>query len=105
MRPDCVSKCFYALENAVVAAAIVLGIRWEKDHWKKADLAAQLFDRGEVKKDIRSLLRRLNDVRKDISYEEPGPELAEIDLEELVGELEEYLGDVDALIEKVEQSD
>jgi len=102
---DCVSKCFYAFENAVVAAAMALGIQWEKNHGKKADLAAELSDRGEVKKDIRSLLRRLNDVRKDISYEEPGPELADIDLEDLVGELEEYLGEVDALIDKVEQSD
>ena len=102
---DCVTKCFYAFENAVVAAAMALGIQWEKNHGKKADLAAELSDRGEVKKDIRSLLRHLNDVRKDISYEEPGPELTDIDLEDLVGELEEYLGEVDALIDKVEQSD
>ena len=95
---DCVSKCFYAFENAVVAAAIALDIGWEKHHGKKADLAAELFDRGEVTRDIRSLLRHLNDVRKDISYEEPGPELANIDLEELVGELEEYLGEVDAFL-------
>ena len=102
---DCVSKCFYAFENAVVAAAIALGMRWEKNHGRKADLAAELFSRGEVKKDIRSLLHHLNDVRKDISYDEPGPELADIDLEELVSELEEYLSGVDALIDRVEQSD
>ena len=58
-----------------------------------------------MKKDIRSLLHHLNDVRKDISYDEPGPELADIDLEELVSELEEYLSGVDALIDRVEQSD
>ena len=80
-------------------------IRWEKNHGKKADLAAELFGRGEVTTNIRSLLGHLNDVRKDISYEEPGPELADMDLEELVGELEEYLGEVDALIDKVEQSE
>ena len=45
---ECISKCFYAFENAVVAAVMALGIPWEKNHRKKADLAATLFDTGKV---------------------------------------------------------
>jgi len=29
-RLGCVSKCFYAFENAVAAAAIALGLEWKK---------------------------------------------------------------------------
>ena len=102
---DCVTKCFYAFENAVVAAAIVLGIPWEKNHWHKADLAAELYRRGDVKRDVHDLLHHLNDARKDISYGDPGPALADIDLEDLVSDLEAYLSQIAAVVDAVEESD
>lgn len=104
---DCVSDCFYAFENAVVAAATALGIAWEKNHGKKAELAARLvnYGRGKLTKNIRDLLVELNNVRKDISYGEPGPELAEINLGDQVSELEDYLSQVESLIDDIEESD
>ena len=102
---ECVSKCFYAFENAVVAAATVLGRKWKKDHRKKANLAATLFSEGKLTTNIRDLLFNLNDVRKDISYDEPGSTLAEIDLDDLVSDLEDYLRQVESLIDDVEGSD
>ena len=102
---DCVTKCFYAFENAVVAAAIVLGIPWEKNHWYKADLAAELYQRGDVTKNVHDLLHHLNDARKDISYGDPGPALADIDLEGLVSDLEGYLSQIAAIVDAVEESD
>ena len=39
---DLAMYAFYALENAVVAAAEHLSIGWQRSHPKKADLAAQL---------------------------------------------------------------
>ena len=52
-------------------------------------------------KNICELLGTLNDVRKDISYGEPGPMLADMDLEDLVSELEDYLTQVTSLIDEV----
>ena len=103
---ECVTKCFYAFENAVVAAAEALGIAWTKNHNEKATLAARLIDhgRGKLTKNIRDLLAELNNVRKDISYDEPGPELAEIDLEDRVSELEDYLSQVQSLIDDIKES-
>ena len=102
---ECVSKCFYAFENAVVAAATALGIAWKKNHTMKADLAATLFSEGKLTSNIRALLVDLNDMRKDVSYDEPGPMLANIDLEDLLSELEDYLNQVELLINEVEESD
>ena len=102
---ECVSKCFYAFENAVVAAAMALGIPWKKNHRKKSHLAAKLFDTGKVTKNICELLIELNDVRKDISYGEAGPMLADIDLTDLLSDLEDYLSQVESLINEVEVSD
>jgi len=99
---ECVTKCFYSYENALVAAATALGVRWTKNHYQKADLARKLFDDNKVKTDVSDLLRDLNDLRKDVSYGEPGKELADTDLEELVSNLETFLGDVDDLITEME---
>ncbi|MDE2758581.1 MAG: hypothetical protein OXI92_18755 [Acidobacteriota bacterium] len=101
---DCVSKTFYALENAVVAAAIALDMPWQKNHMAKADLAKELFEKGKVSMNIRDRLIDLNALRKDISYSVPGPMLANVDLEKLVTELEEYLTQVESLLHSVEEA-
>lgn len=102
---DCVSKCFYAFENAVVAAAIALGIPWEKNHWRKAELAAKLYKTGNLTTDISERLLDLNGARKDISYGDPGPVLAETDLEDLVSDLDDYLIQVTSIVDAVEEPD
>src|SRR4051794_6618390 len=53
---DCVSKCFYAFENAVVAAATVLDIEWKKTHPDKIRVAGMLVKNGHVKSDVRDRL-------------------------------------------------
>ncbi len=37
------------------------------------------------------IIENLNALRKDVQYGEPGPELAEIDLENLASELEKFI--------------
>ncbi len=97
---SCVTWCFYAYENAVVAAAIALGEDWEENHAKKQLLAKKLAQLGQLNTDISDLLDRLNTLRKDIAYGEPGSELANEDLEDLVGELERFLSEVETVIKR-----
>src|SRR5687767_14239323 len=72
----CVTNCFYAFENAVVAAAEALGMPWKKTHPDKALIAAELAKQKKVAVDISARLVELNTLRKDVSYGEPGQELA-----------------------------
>jgi hypothetical protein len=99
---ECVTKCFYALENAVVAAAIALEMPWKKQHPDKAKIAADLAKQSKVSADISDRLHELNDLRKDVSYDEPGPELAAVDLEDLLGDVESYLEEVRHILDDVE---
>jgi len=99
---SCVTNSFYAYENLIVAAAEAQGLAWEKNHYKKADLAQELFKKGILSKDLRAELLRLNDLRKDVSYGEPGSELADEDLEGLVSDLEEVLNEVTSMITSME---
>ena len=55
--------------------------------------------------DISELLRNLNGARKNISYGDPGPVLAGIDLEGLVADLDDYLTQVTAVVDAVEELD
>lgn len=98
----CVTKCFYAFENAVVAAAEALGMSWKKTHPDKVTIAAELAAQKKVSVDITTRLVELNTLRKDVSYGEPGQDLAAVDLEDLVTELETYLNEVEAIIDDVE---
>jgi hypothetical protein len=98
---ECVTKCFYSYENAVVAAATALGTAWTKKHYEKAALAKTLFEQNKVKTDVSDRLVKLNELRKDVSYGDPGEELSEVDLEDLVSELEHFLDEVSDLIAKI----
>ena len=100
---DCVTKCFYSYENALVAAASALGTVWTKKHYEKAALAKRFFEQNKLKTDISDLLVRLNELRKDVSYSDPGQELSEIDLEDLVSRLELFLDEVGELVASLEQ--
>lgn len=100
---SCVSSVFYAYENVVVALAEAFGISWKKTHPSKVDIAGQLAKDGKVSKDISQLLVRLNVLRKDISYGEPGSSLLSEDLETLVSDLESMISEADAMISKLEE--
>src|SRR5438128_10108527 len=69
---ECVTKCFYSYENALVAAATAIGATWTKKHYEKATLAKKLFEQNKLKTDVSDTLVTLNELRKDVSYGEPG---------------------------------
>ncbi len=98
-REEPVTWAFYAYENGVVAVAEKASINWRKTHWDKLDLADEIHAKGYVSTNVRSTLDQLNELRKDVHYEEPGPELAEVDLEGLAGELESFLDEVQSFLQ------
>ena len=97
------TKCFYSYENSLVAAATALGTPWTKKHYEKAALAKRLFEENRLKTDISDLLVRLNELRKDVSYGDPGEQLSEVDLEDLVSGLELFIDEVDELVTSLEE--
>lgn len=99
---EAVTFAFYAYENAVVAAAEVKGIKWTKVHFEKAKLASKLCDDGILATNVEDRLLWLNDLRKDVAYDEPGPELEEVDLEDLAIELEQFIDEVEEVISSSE---
>jgi hypothetical protein len=100
---SCVTSVFYAYENLIVAVAEAQDTPWEKRHDKKAALAHGLFEKKALSKDLQDEMLRLNTLRKDVSYGEPGFELQDEDLEGLVSGLEEVLGEVDSMITVLEE--
>ena len=93
-----VTWAFYAYENCVAALAERYGRRWTKNHREKAGLARRLYGDGLVSRDIGDELEELNDLRKDIAYDDPGPDLLERDLEDLAIELEQFIDEIDSRI-------
>jgi hypothetical protein len=87
--------CFYALENAVVAAATHANEQFQKNHWTKAEAARRLA-RDEGLTDVSDMLRDLNDARKGTAYgdiEEP-----EIEPEEVLTDVGNYIKEVENLL-------
>lgn len=65
---------FYAAEAAVVAVAERHGSDTKQQHWLKADTATELHERGILTEDYGTLVRQLNQARKDVWYEGDEPE-------------------------------
>jgi uncharacterized protein (UPF0332 family) len=99
----CVTNAFYAYENLIVAVAEAHGRKWEPNHYKKSKLAAQLFSEKILRTDVSGTILQMNDLRKDVSYGEPGFELAEADLEDIVSDLEIFLNEVESIVDTLEQ--
>lgn len=97
-REEAITWAFYAYENAIVSAAEKLGSRWTRRHDQKADLAEALFKGGHVPANTHDLLEQLNGLRKDVQYGEPGPDLLDLDLEDLASKLESFIGEVGRLV-------
>jgi len=100
---SCVTNAFYAYENLLVAVAEAHGKQWVKNHYKKAELAAQLFKARILAADVSDTVLRMNDLRKDVSYGEPGYELAQADLEDIVSDLEKFVDEVETIVDTLEQ--
>lgn len=99
---SCVTNVFYAYENLIVAVAEAKGLAWAPNHYRKAELAKKLHDDGILKRDVGDDLLRFNDLRKDVSYGEPGPELHSADLEDIVSNLESFLEEIEELVTGLE---
>lgn len=96
---EVVTFAFYAYENAIVALAELYGRPWTKNHYEKAELAHRLFQDGLISLDVSDRIRHFNELRKDVAYDEPGPELARLDLEDVASDLENFVEEVDSKIE------
>lgn len=84
---DAVNALFYAAEAAVVALSDAHGIDTKRHHGLKADAATELRQRGVLDEDYGSLLKQLNQARKDIWYEGDEPDF-DRDLEEIAQDVE-----------------
>jgi hypothetical protein len=86
-----------------MAAVVATGGQRTKQHYVKATLATAMH-REHGLRDISNRLTELNDLRKDVSYGEPGADLAEVNLDDLVSELESFIDEVDRLIGGLERA-
>lgn len=80
---------FYALENAVCAAADFHGVSWKRDHPSKV-AAAEALHRSHDLPDVQQLLIDLNELRKSESYGEVRPPVDRT-AEDVVADVEAYL--------------
>jgi hypothetical protein len=62
-----------------------------------------LFKAKILATDVSGTILRMNDLRKDVSYGEPGDELADADLEDIVGDLEKFINEVETVVEGLEE--
>ncbi len=99
-RVEAVTWAFYSYENAVVAAAEKAGIAWQKTHPSKIQAAGELRLQGILSIDVGDKLQELNELRKDVAYGEPGPDLEEVDVEDLASELEAFVEEVAAYVDR-----
>ena len=87
---------FYALEAAVMAAALHAGFRVDRNHRSKAEAAKKLAENHELP-DVADLLSKLNSYRKAVAYgDEESPEL---DPESVSAEIEGFVDSVRTLLE------
>jgi hypothetical protein len=86
------------LRESDVAVAECHLRKWKRNHYEKAELASQLAREGIIRTDVRETLLQLNNLRKDISYGEPGRELADADLDTLVADLGSFVEEVETIV-------
>lgn len=98
----CITNTFYAYENAVTVAMLVAGRRRTRKHYEKAEIAKKLVEGKILATDVSDRLINLNEVRKDVQYGEPGFEMRQMDLEDLVAQLESFMEEVRALLDNQE---
>jgi uncharacterized protein (UPF0332 family) len=98
----CITNTFYAYENAVTVAMLVAGRNRTRKHHEKSQIAKKLFEDKTLQTDVSDRLTHLNEIRKDVQYGEPGFDMKQVDLEELVSELEEFMDEVRELLQNAE---
>lgn len=86
---------FYALENAVTAAASHCRIEYTNAHWSK-QAAAKRLSKDHGLPNVASLIGDLNDARKSTAYgdvDDPG-----LDSADVLAQVEEYIKEVKKLL-------
>ncbi len=92
---DVALYAFYALENAVAAAADHFAIRWQTTHPSKVAAASELHTKHGLP-DVSALITTLNSLRKSEAYgETPSPR--SMTAEDVAMEVEQFLDSVAAL--------
>jgi hypothetical protein len=97
---DVLVWAFYALENAVIAAAKVLNLHRKKKRSHKTNirLADKLLAQRAVASDISELLEKLNAARQRATYDDPTKAAAGLDLEDVLSQIEQYIEEVKAMV-------
>jgi hypothetical protein len=85
---EAVTWLFAALEAAIVAVADRHGIDTQQQHWKKAEVAKQLYEAGVLSHDFSDSLDTLNEARKVVVYEGDEPDLGDQSLEDIAAAVE-----------------
>jgi uncharacterized protein YutE (UPF0331/DUF86 family) len=77
-----------SLEAAIVSVADRHGKDTERQHWRKAEVAAELHAIGVLPHDFSDTLRLLNEARKIATYEGDEPDLERRSLEDIAADVE-----------------
>jgi hypothetical protein len=93
---EAVTWLFVALEAAIAAIADKHGMSTPPKHWRKVEIAEQLFSEGHISVDFGPVLRTLNDARKEAIYEGEEPGLGGQSLEDVAADVETAVGIAEA---------
>ena len=85
---EAVAWLFLSLEAAIVCVAEKHGLDTRKQHWRKAEVAQQLYKRGVLPHDYSDSLRVLNEARKVATYEGDEPDFEGESLEDIAADVE-----------------
>jgi hypothetical protein len=85
---EVVAWLFVSLEAAIVAVADAQGLDTKKAHWKKAEVATELYATGALAVDYADTLKLLNEARKAVFYEGDDPDLGGQSLEDIASIVE-----------------
>lgn len=77
-----------ASEAAVVSLADRYGVPTERVHWRKAEAATELYERGILADDLAPAMALLNQARKDAGYEGEEPDTGRWTPEDLLALIE-----------------
>lgn len=80
---EAVAWLFLSLEAAIVFVADKHGLDTRQQHWKKAEVAAELHASGVLPHDFSATLRLLNEARKVATYDGDEPDLEGQSLEDI----------------------
>jgi hypothetical protein len=80
-----------AAEAAVVSLSERNGIATERQHWRKAEAATELHERGILSTDLSPILELLNQARKDAAYEGEDPDFGDWTSESLLSTVDEVV--------------